>query len=188
MSGSKVRDGGVPRRSFTSGRPWAIAALYLLPALVPPSPFERPLFLLQLLGAPPPTSVSIPVDGVKPAQLRDSWGNARSGGRRHEGIDIFAPRGTRVVASTPGIVARVGTDPLGGLVVWVLGPGGQRHYYAHLDRHSGFRAGDRVDVGDTLGTVGTSGNARGGPAHLHYGIYSGTRGAIDPYPLLIAPR
>ncbi len=163
----------------------AVAVVYVAAAFVPPAPFDGPLFLLKLFTAPAPTNVALPVDGVRPKDLRDSWGNARSGGRRHEGIDIFAPRGTRVLASTIGIVARTNTDPLGGLVVWVLGPGGQRHYYAHLDRRSTLRTGDRVNVGDTLGYVGTTGNARGGAPHLHYGIYA-DGGAIDPYPLLVA--
>lgn len=175
-------------RSLIARRLWAVAAIYATLALIPPAPFDKPLFLLALMTAPAPTSVAVPVAGVRATDLRGGWGNPRSGGRRHEGIDIFAPHGTRVVASTEGLISRTGTDPLGGLVVWVLGPGGQRHYYAHLDRRSGLQSGDRVSVGDTLGYVGTSGNARGGAPHLHYGIYAGSAGAIDPYPLLIAPR
>ncbi len=174
-------------RSLIAGRLWAVAAIYVTLALIPPAPFDKPLFLLALLSAPAPASVAMPVAGVRVKDLRDSWGNARGGGRRHEGIDIFAPPGTRVIASTAGFIARTGNDPLGGVVVWVLGPGGQRHYYAHLDRRSSLRPGDRVNVGDTLGYVGTTGNARGGPPHLHYGIYSGNAGVIDPYPLLVAP-
>jgi murein DD-endopeptidase MepM/ murein hydrolase activator NlpD len=170
-------------RFLTIGRLLAAAVLYLLLAVVPPSPLERPLFVARLLTAGAPAHVAVPVDRVEARNLRDSWGNPRSGGRHHEGIDIFAPRGTRVLSSTEGLVSRIGTDPLGGRVVWVLGPGGQMHYYAHLDATSGIRVGDRVAVGDVLGAVGTSGNARGGPPHLHYGIYAGG-GAINPYPLL----
>jgi murein DD-endopeptidase MepM/ murein hydrolase activator NlpD len=65
----------------------------------------------------------------------------------------------------------------------VLGPGGQRHYYAHLDRFAGVFAGMRVQAGTLLGYVGNSGNAKGTPPHLHYGIYTAS-GAINPYPLL----
>ena len=91
-----------------------------------------------------------------------------------------------MLAATEGVVWRLGDDPLGGRVVWALGPGGQMHYYAHLDRYAdNLRTGDRLNVGDTLGTVGTSGNARGGPPHLHYGIYSRGSGAINPFPLLL---
>lgn len=174
---------------LTPGRLARAILLYIALALVPPSPLERPLFVVRLLTSPPPERVAVPVDGVRPSDLRGSWGGPRSGGRRHEGIDILAPRGTRVIAAVDGIVSRVASDRLGGLVVWQLGPGGHMHYYAHLDRQSGFRPGDRVFAGDTLGYVGTTGNARGGPPHLHYGIYTGG-GAIDPFPLLTraAPR
>ncbi len=173
-----------PSQPFlTIGRLVAALALYVAIALVPPAPFERPLYLVRLLGMPTPSHVAVPVAGVAARDLRDSWGGPRSGGRRHEGIDIFAPRGTPVLASTDGVVWRVGTDPLGGLVVWVLGPGGQMHYYAHLDRYANERPGDRVRVGDRIGFVGSTGNARGGPPHLHYGVYT-SGGAINPFPLL----
>jgi murein DD-endopeptidase MepM/ murein hydrolase activator NlpD len=66
-----------------------------------------------------------------------------------------------------------------------MGPGGQRHYYAHLDRYSDVRRGQRIVIGDVLGYVGTTGNARGTPPHLHYGVYDSS-GAINPYPLLTA--
>jgi murein DD-endopeptidase MepM/ murein hydrolase activator NlpD len=159
-------------------------ALYVLIAVLPALPLGHALFVVELLRRPAPAEVAVPVAGVVARDLRDGWGSPRSGGRRHQGIDIFAPRGTPVVAATDGVVWRVGTDPLGGRVVWVLGPAGQMHYYAHLDRYGDVRAGDRVRVGDVVGYVGTSGNARGGPPHLHYGIYE-SGGAINPYPLLV---
>ena len=169
---------------LTVGRLAAAAAIYVLVALLPPVPFERPVLLLRLVTADAPTHVAVPVRGVAAARLRDGWGSPRSGGREHQGIDIFAPRGTAVVASTEGIVWRLGTDRLGGRVVWVLGAGGLMHYYAHLDGYADRRVGDRVGAGDVLGQVGTTGNAAGGPPHLHYGIYAGSRGAINPFPLL----
>lgn len=79
-------------------------------------------YAIRLGSLPAPAALPVPVAGVKPAQLADTWGGARSGGRRHEGIDIFAQRGTPVLSSTEGIVLRVGTNRLGGQVVWVLGP------------------------------------------------------------------
>ena len=164
-----------------------IVALYGVVAVVPPRPFEKPLAIYRLVTAPAPLRVAIPVAGVAAARLRDNWGASRdAGARRHEGIDIFAARGTRVVAATDGIVSRVGLDPRGGRVVWVMGPARQMHYYAHLDRHADIRAGDLVRTGDVLGEVGTTGNAKGTPPHLHYGIYA--NGAIDPYPLLVPSR
>src|SRR5437764_6122668 len=132
---------------------------------------DRTVLLYTLATQTPPVHVVIPVKGVTPHRLANSWGNPRSGGRRHEGIDIFAPGGTAVLSATRGIVTRGGTNTLGGQVVWVLGPGLEWHYYAHLDRYGEFHPGDIVHAGDVLGYVGTTGNARGGPPHLHYGIY-----------------
>jgi peptidoglycan LD-endopeptidase LytH len=173
-----------PSQPFiTPGRALAIVALYVVLAVLPQNPIERPLFMARLLLSSPPTEVAVPVAHVTRDSLRDSWGNPRGGGRHHEGIDIFAPRGTPVLASTDGMVWRVGTDGLGGRVVWILGPGRQLHYYAHLDAYADLRSGDPVSVGDRLGIVGTTGNARGGPPHLHYGIYA-DGGALNPYPLL----
>ena len=140
-------------------------------------------YAIRLGTLPAPAALPVPVAGVKPVQLVDTWGGARSGGRKHEGIDIFARRGTPVLSATEGIVLDVGTNPLGGQVVWVLGPGGQRHYYAHLDRYGDVRAGTRVAPGTIVGYVGNTGNAATTPPHLHYGIYT-VSGAIDPYPLL----
>lgn len=131
-----------------------------------------------------PTYLPVPVQGVAPRQLTDTWGAARGQGRKHEGIDIFAKRGTPVLSSTQGVVTRVGTNNLGGKVVWVLGPGRQMHYYAHLDDYADINPWQQVAAGDVLGYVGDTGNARGTPPHLHYGIYQS--GAINPYPLLKA--
>ncbi|MDB5747323.1 MAG: peptidase [Massilia sp.] len=152
---------------------WALVGPYL----------ENMLYAMRLASMPAAQSVPVPVRGVAPRALVDTWGGARGGGRRHEGIDIFAKRGTAVISATEGIVMRVGSNRLGGQVVWVLGPGGQRHYYAHLDSYAAIENGQRVRPGTILGYVGTSGNAAGTPPHLHYGIYE-AGGAINPYPLL----
>ena len=122
---------------------------------------ERALYTMRLSAMPVPQALPVPVDGVEARTLRDTWHAARSEGRRHEGIDIFARRGTAVKSSTEGIVMQVGTNRLGGLVVWVLGPGGQRHYYAHLDSYSDVEAGMRIEAGRVLGYVGNTGNAAG---------------------------
>lgn len=140
-------------------------------------------YMVRLGSLPAPAVLPVPVAGVKPSQLADTWGGARGEGREHEGIDIFARRGTPVLSSTEGVVLRVGTNRLGGQVVWVLGPGGQRHYYAHLDRYGDVHAGMRVAPGSVVGYVGNTGNARTTPSHLHYGIYE-AGGAINPYPFL----
>jgi len=144
---------------------------------------ENALYLIRLGSLPAPAVLPVPVAGVKPSGLADTWGGARSEGRHHEGIDIFAKHGTPVLSSTEGVVVRVGTNRLGGQVVWVLGPAGQRHYYAHLARYGDVHAGMRVAPGKVLGYVGNTGNAVHTPPHLHYGIYTGG-GAINPYPFL----
>jgi murein DD-endopeptidase MepM/ murein hydrolase activator NlpD len=162
----------------------AVLALVLLGGYAVLGPWIRNmLYAMRLASMAVPATLAVPVRGVAPRALADTWHGARSEGRRHEGIDIFAKRGTAVVASTEGIVLRVGTNRLGGQVVWVLGPGGQRHYYAHLDRHADIENGQRVRAGTVLGYVGTTGNAAGTPPHLHYGVYE-AGGAINPYPML----
>ncbi|HEX8480125.1 MAG TPA: M23 family metallopeptidase [Telluria sp.] len=156
-----------------------LAYVFLGPAI------ERALYPMRLAAMPKPAMLPVPVEGVGVRALRDTWDAARSEGRTHEGIDIFAKRGTPVLATTEGIVAQVGTNRLGGLVVWVIGPGGQRHYYAHLDRYADVEAGLRIQPGQVLGYVGNTGNAENTPPHLHYGVYD-VGGAINPYPLLRA--
>jgi murein DD-endopeptidase MepM/ murein hydrolase activator NlpD len=156
----------------------------LLAAVARPS-LERALFVYALATDSPAATLHSPLAAPRPPRFVDSWGNPRSGGRRHEGIDIFAAKDTPVLSTTRGLVLRVGTNRLGGQVVWVLGPGLERHYYAHLNRYGRFHAGDRVAAGDVLGYAGNTGNARGGPVHLHYGIYR-HGAAQDPYPRLMA--
>ncbi|UZO79647.1 M23 family metallopeptidase [Aquimarina sp. ERC-38] len=121
-----------------------------------------------------------PVSGKNSKAIRSFWGAPRDGGKRsHKGIDIFAKRGTPVVAAVAGRISSTGNRGLGGKQVWLRdGHRGYSLYYAHLDSIavSGFQ---KVQVGDTLGFVGNTGNARTTPPHLHFGIYT-NRGAIDP--------
>jgi peptidoglycan LD-endopeptidase LytH len=149
-------------------------------------PVKHPVVALQLAMADLPKSLPVPVDGVRPAAIRNSWGAPRDRDRRHQGIDIFAKQGTPVRSTTEGLVVRLGQNRLGGNVVWVMGPGRQTHYYAHLSRFGAFEPGDRVLAGDIIGYVGDTGNARGTPHHLHYGVYQLGGGAINPFPLITA--
>lgn len=129
--------------------------------------------------------ISLPVQGVTSRQLQDTWGASRSNGRTHQGIDIFAKRGTPVLSATHGIVAQIGLNTLGGKVVWIIGPNLSRHYYAHLDEYAEhIQEGDWVEAGEVIGYVGNTGNAKKTPPHLHYGIYLNGEGAINPYPYL----
>lgn len=149
-----------------------------------PSLLQWPMQYLHLMQTPLPAQLPVPVQGVKPQHIADSWGAARSAGRRHEGVDIFARRGTPVLTTTEGLILSVGVNTLGGKVVWVLGPDMSRHYYAHLESYGQFNQGDWIKMGDVIGYVGNSGNARTTPPHLHYGIYHHAEGAINPYPYL----
>lgn len=130
-----------------------------------------------------PLRYGFPVDTESENAVQSFFGVDRDGGaRQHEGIDIFAPRGTPVIAAEAGRVTRVGNTPRGGKHVWVRGD--QRSfYYAHLDSIA-VSPGARVRRGDPLGTVGNTGNAITTSPHLHFGIYKFARGAIDPLPLV----
>ena len=144
--------------------------------------YQRTLW--EIGRMPAPEALPMPVPAVAVDRVVDTWGAARGSDRSHEGVDIFAPRGTPVLSTTRGVVSSVREAGLGGKQVWVTGPAMERHYYAHLDGWAaGLAAGQVVWAGDTLGYVGDSGNARGTPPHLHYGIYR-NEGALDPLPRL----
>ena len=120
-----------------------------------------------------------PVAGATNKSIGSFYGDSRDGGkRRHEGVDIFAEKGTPVIAPTDGYVSRVGTGNLGGKVVWLQDKKrGHSYYFAHLDEQL-VTSGMFLKKGDTLGTVGNTGNARNTPSHLHFGIYQ--RQSLDP--------
>ncbi|WP_339905299.1 M23 family metallopeptidase [uncultured Cyclobacterium sp.] len=130
-------------------------------------------------------SLAFPLPDMQSNQIASFWGDARSGGaRKHEGVDVFAKRGTPVRAVVNGVVRRTGQNRLGGNVVWV-NSGRYNYYYAHLDSQL-VREGQTVVKGDTLGTVGNTGNAITTAPHLHFGIYRRGRGAVDPFPFIQA--
>ncbi len=133
-------------------------------------------------------ALAFPVDGHDTGAIRSYFGADRDGGRRrHHGVDIFASRGTPVLAPAAGTVRRVGETGLGGRVVWIWDAvRRQSYYYAHLDRQF-VSGGEWVEPGDTLGLVGNTGNARTTPPHLHFGIYARGEGPIDPVPFLQRP-
>ena len=129
-------------------------------------------------------SLGFPVAGHTTDHIYSFWGAPRDGGRRtHEGVDVFAPKGTPVVAIAPGYVSRLDETLIGGKVIWVRDSRrNQAYYYAHLDEFL-IEAGARVNIGDTLGTVGNTGNAIRTPPHLHFGIYQARR-PKDPLPFI----
>ena len=130
-------------------------------------------------------SLAFPVSGRDSRAVKSFFGADRdAGARRHHGIDIFAPRGTPVLAAARGVVRSISPNNLGGNVVWLSDyDRGQTLYYAHLDRHH-VTAGQNVDIGDTLGFVGNTGNARTTAPHLHFGVYRRGQGPLDPYPFV----
>lgn len=124
-------------------------------------------------------TLKFPVAGKTASAIGSLWGADRDGGKRsHEGVDIFADRGTPIIAPTDGYVRTAGVRGIGGNVVWLYdSKRSQSLYFAHLNKIL-VKKGDRISIGDTLGTVGNTGNARTTPPHLHFGIYQ--NGATNP--------
>src|SRR5437868_6368764 len=145
------------------------------------------LFVVHVAGLyakAPDQNLEMPVQGVTKSQVADTWHVPREGDRLHEGQDIFAKRGTPVLSATDGYIFRIGENKLGGQTVSVIGAGGRIYYYAHLDSYApNMAAGDHVTTQTVLGYVGNTGNAAGGPTHLHFGVYA-RGGALNPLPLL----
>ena len=138
----------------------------------------------KLYTQDPDSKIAMPLEDVPKRQIADTWQAPRGVGRKHEGQDIFAPRGTPILSATNGYVYKIGENNLGGQTVSVISSGGRIYYYAHLDTYApGLEVGDSVTTRTVLGSVGTTGNAQGTPPHLHFGVYSLT-GAINPLPLL----
>ncbi len=136
----------------------------------------------------------LPVAGADPAKLYDSFDDARDGERKHNAIDILAPRGTPILAADDGRVLRMSTNTLGGITICASDADDQFvYYYAHLERYSpALSEGRRLTKGDTIGFVGTTGNAPKDTPHLHFQIMlmpaDGGRYCngepINPFPLL----
>lgn len=135
----------------------------------------------------------VPVEGIKASQVQDTFGQPRGKERRHEALDIMAPKGTRVLAAADGKVVKLFTSKPGGLTVYQFDPGEKyAYYYAHLDRYAeGIKEGMELKRGDLVGYVGSTGNARAEAPHLHFAVveltpqkqwWKGT--AVNPYPML----
>ena len=129
--------------------------------------------------------LTFPVEGKTSRSIGSFFGDPRDGGaREHEGIDIFAPLGTPVIAVADGVITDVGNTRLGGLVVWQYDAARDVHYYyAHLNSQK-VRTGQQVRAGATVGTVGNTGNARTTPSHLHFAVYRPGRVAVNPVPFI----
>ena len=141
----------------------------------------------------PGASLLIPVAGVRPHQLHDSYHAPRSGGRTHHAIDIMAPEGAPVVAAADGTVFRLRTGGIGGITIYQLGADGRTlYYYAHLRGYAaGIREGLPVRRGEVIAYVGDTGNAGRGNFHLHFSVGRLSDPSrwwesenVNPYPLL----
>src|SRR5215213_6188206 len=140
--------------------------------------------VLKLYAQAPDTRLAMPLEDVRKKAIVDTWQAGRGDGRKHEGQDIFAPRGTPILSATSGFIYNIGENNLGGQTVSVISKGGRVYYYAHLDSYArGIKIGDRVTTRSVLGYVGATGNAQGTPPHLNFGVYTSS-GAINPLPML----
>jgi len=127
--------------------------------------------LVLMIGFAVPEDKIIPVSHATKSDWNSSaywygpWGKSGV----HKGIDIFSSKGTKVIATTSGLIVYQGVLGIGGRVIILLGPKWRLHYYAHLE-NIGVHIGDLVSSADIIGTVGDSGNAMGKAPHLHYSI------------------
>ena len=155
-------------------------------AAVPPAP------LVSGISGDAP-DILIPVYGIAPSQLRDTFTESRGGGRTHRALDILAPRNTPVMAAVDGTIRKLFTSKGGGLTIYQFDRDETRvYYYAHLESYAaGLAEGDFVEQGRVIGYVGTSGNAPPQTPHLHFSIedlpptkewWKGE--PVNPYPLL----
>ena len=140
-----------------------------------------------------PSGLALPVVGVKPNQLTDTFTQARANGRRHDAIDIMAAEGTPVIAAADGTIEKLFTSVRGGLTIYERSPDQKwMYYYAHLSAYApGLTEGQQVKRGQVIARVGHTGDASAAGPHLHFAIntmgpndrwWNGT--AINPYPLL----
>lgn len=149
-----------------------------------PSPSPSPTPAAQASPSPPSGGsggMACPVDG--PHSFTDTFGAPRSGGRSHQGVDMFAPMRTPVAAIVDGTVLRRNSSPLGGLALYLRGSNGNEYFYAHLAGYTDVAVGAAVKAGDHLGFVGDTGNARGGPPHLHFEVRTSS-GIVNPTPVV----
>jgi len=157
----------------------------------PPAPAPLP-YVTPSLYSDSPRPMIIPVAGVDRSAIHDMFNDVR-GNRRHEAVDIMAPRGTPVIATDDGVVKKLFTSVPGGLTVYEFDPDERYcYYYAHLDHYAdGLHEGQLLHRGEVLGYVGTTGNAPANAPHLHFAVirledgkqwWKGTY--VNPYPLL----
>jgi len=179
-----------------------VAILWLGTGRIPPPSVESPPPEFESVAsvAQPATQITriskpliIPVAGVRPDQLIDTFSASRSEGRTHDAIDIMAPAETPVLAAAEGQIQKLFQSERGGTTIYQLSADQKLiFYYAHLARYAdGLSEGKQVRQGEVIAYVGDTGNAGPGNYHLHFSIaavsdpkryWEGT--SINPYPLL----
>ena len=144
-----------------------------------------------------PSGLALPVVGIKPDQLTDTFDAARSQGRRHDAIDIMASEGTPVIAASDGTIEKLFNSVRGGTTIYERSPDQKWiYYYAHLSAYApGLHEGEQVKRGQVIGRVGHTGDASAAGPHLHFAVNSMAPGerwwngtAINPYPLLAGKK
>jgi murein DD-endopeptidase MepM/ murein hydrolase activator NlpD len=169
----------MPTLSRPLFRALALGALALVASAAPAAAQRARTRLLGEVLGPPKFEylsrigkLSMPVQGVQPERLRDSYEEGRSEGRVHQAIDIHAPKGTPVVAVADGVLLKLHKGSRGGNSIYHLDQDGRtRYYYAHLEGYAeGLREGQRVKQGEVIGYVGDTGNAAPGDFHLHFSV------------------
>ncbi len=122
-----------------------------------------------------------------PHHFRNTWGDPRSGGRRHKGTDVMAPHRAPVYAFTNGRIGRYSNSRLGGVGLYLTGDDGMRYFYAHLDGYAdGLYPGKRVEAGELIAYNGYTGNADASAPHVHFEVHPGGGAPVNPYPWLRA--
>ncbi|HDS1551575.1 MULTISPECIES: M23 family metallopeptidase [Stenotrophomonas] len=188
------RDAGEPVAASLPEAPSTVAAAPVTEpvapgATAPPASNAPPA--AQAPDAPP--GLLLPVQGILPSQLRDTFTDARSEGRVHDAIDIMADAGTPVLAAADGTVEKLFDSERGGLTIYQFEPSGRWcYYYAHLQRYAdGLAEKQVIRRGDVIGYVGSTGNASAEAPHLHFEVHvlgpekQWWKGqSINPYPLL----
>ncbi|MHC1654226.1 M23 family metallopeptidase [Stenotrophomonas maltophilia] len=180
------RDAAEPTPAFSPAMPLTAAATPTAEATTPSAPLPASLDAA-------PGGLLLPVQGVLPSQLRDTFTDARSEGRVHDAIDIMADAGTPVLAVTDGTVEKLFDSKRGGLTIYQFEPSGRWcYYYAHLQRYAdGLAEKQVIKRGEVIGYVGSTGNASAEAPHLHFEVHvlgpekQWWKGeSINPYPLL----
>ncbi|MFL6958833.1 M23 family metallopeptidase [Nocardiopsis yanglingensis] len=180
------RDATEPTAAATPATPLTVVAMPAAEAATARAPLPASVDAA-------PDGLLLPVQGVLPSQLRDTFTDARSEGRVHDAIDIMADAGTPVLAVADGTVEKLFNSERGGLTIYQFEPSGRWcYYYAHLQRYAdGLAEKQVIKRGEVIGYVGSTGNASADAPHLHFEVHvlgpekQWWKGvSINPYPLL----